>query len=90
MRWRGRQDHHSTTELLTDPTLLLLSDHQYPAPPGEMETKAVLETETQLPFAVDAAVLEQVAEFLQQQASTMELSGPPTPGTDTAPAAIDF
>ena len=54
-----------------------------------METKAVIETETQLPFAVDQAVLEQVAEFLQQQASTMELSGPPTGGT-TAPVQIDF
>ena len=55
-----------------------------------METKAVIETETQLPFAVDQAVLEQVAEFLQQQAS-MELSGPPTPNPDpVAPAAIDF
>ena len=51
-----------------------------------METKAVIETETQLPFAVDQAVLEQVAEFLQQQAS-MELSGPPEP---SEPTAIDF
>ena len=90
MRWRGRQDHHSTTELLTDPTLLLVSGHQYPAPPVEMETKAVIEkavikTDTQLPFEVDQAVLEQVAEFLQQQAS-MELSGPPP----SVPSAIDF
>lgn len=84
MRWRGRQDHHSTTELLTDQTLLLVSGHQCPAPPVEMETKAVIETETQLPFAVDQAVLEQVAEFLQQQAS-IELSGPPS-----VPSAIDF
>ena len=86
MRWRGRQDHHSTTELLTVQTLLLVSGHQYPAPPGEMETKAVIETETQLPFAVDQAVLEQVAEFLQQQAS-MELSGPPI---QPPPTTIDF
>ena len=84
MRWRGRQDHHFTTELLTDPTPLLVSP-QYPAPPVEMETKAVTETETQLPFEVDQAVLEQVAEFFQQQAS-MEQSGPPTP----QPAQIDF
>ena len=50
-----------------------------------METKAVIETETQLPFEVDQAVLEQVAEFFQQQAS-MEQSGPPT----GRPAAIEF
>ena len=85
MRWRGRQGHHFTTELLTDQTLLLMSSHQHPASPGEMETKAVIESETQLPFAVDQAVLEQVAEFLEQPAS-MDLSGPPTGG----PAAIDF
>lgn len=85
MRWRGRQDHHFTTELLTDPTLLLLSGQKYPAPPFEMEAKAVIETETQLPFAVDQAVLDQVAEFLQQQASS-ELLGPPT----GPPSAIDF
>ena len=75
-------------ELLTDQTLLLVSGHQCPAAPGEMETKAVIETETQLPFAVDQAVLEQVAEFLQQQAS-MELSGRPT-GPGPVPAQIDF
>ena len=51
-----------------------------------MSPTETLTTETQLPFAVDQAVLEQVAEFLQQQAS-MELSGPPDGGT---PAAIDF
>ena len=88
MRWRGRQDHHFTTELLTDQTRLLLSGHQYPAPPVEMETKAVIETETQLPFAVDQAVLEQVAEFLQQQASgPPEAPEPPSPAI---PTAIDF
>ena len=43
-----------------------------------METKAVLETDTQLPFAVDAAVLEQIAEFRQQQQASMELVGPPS------------
>ena len=85
MRWRGRQDHHFTSELLTDQTLLLVSGHQYPAPPVEMETKAVIETETQLPFAVDQAVLEQVAEFLQQQAS-----GPPAPPGPGQPTVIDF
>lgn len=89
MRWRGRQGHHFTTELLTDPTLLLLSDQKYPAQAVEMETKAVTETETQLPFAVDQAVLDQVAEFLQQQAS-MELSGPPDGGGGVQPDSIDF
>ena len=88
MRWRGRQDQHSTRELLTDQTPLLVSGHQYPTPPGEMKTKAVIETETQLPFAVDEAVLEQVAEFLQQQASMEQLDGPPTGGTP--PSQIDF
>ena len=62
--------------------------HQYPAPPVEMGTKAVIETETQLPFAVDQAVLEQVAEFLQQQASgPPEAPEPPSPAI---PTAIDF
>lgn len=54
-----------------------------------METKAVIETETQLPFAVDQAVLEQVAQFLQQQAS-IELSGPSDGGGGGGPTAIDF
>ena len=85
MRWRGRQDHHFTTELLTDQTLLLVSGHQYPAPPVEMETNTAIEAPTQLPFAVDQAVLEQVAEFLQQQAS-----GPPEPPSPATPTAIDF
>ena len=52
-----------------------------------METKAVIEAPIQLPFAVDDAVLEQVAEFLQQQAS-MELLG--GPGGPTIPAQIDY
>jgi len=50
-----------------------------------MATNTAIEAPTQLPFAVDQAVLEQVAEFLQQQAS-MELSGPP----DATPTTIDF
>ena len=45
-----------------------------------METKAVLETETQLPFAVDAAVLEQIAEFRRQQQASLELDGLDGPG----------
>ena len=50
-----------------------------------MSPEETLTTETQLPFEVDQAVLEQVAEFFQQQAS-MEQSGPPT----GRPAAIEF
>ena len=42
-----------------------------------MKTKVVLETETQLPFAVDAAVLEQVEQFrCQQQAALQFVAGP--------------
>ena len=42
-----------------------------------------LTTETQLPFAVDAAVLEQVAQFRrQQQAALQFVAGP---GTTTKP-----
>ena len=53
-----------------------------------METKAVLETDTQLPFAVDAAVLEQVAQFRRQQQASLELAsleldGPKTEGGTT-------
>ena len=55
-----------------------------------MEIKAVTETETQLPFAVDEAVLDQVAEFLQHQAS-MEQSGPPDGGGGGGvPTRIEF
>ncbi|CAK28626.1 Conserved hypothetical protein [Synechococcus sp. RCC307] len=49
------------------------------APAIKMET-----TSTQLPFEVDAAVLEQVAEFRRQQQASLELAGPNTdPNTDT-------
>lgn len=50
-----------------------------------METKTALETSSQLPFEVDAAVLEQVAEFRRQQQASLELAGPGTepPDTDT-------
>ncbi|MFL2672201.1 MAG: hypothetical protein ACJ0GR_04140 [Prochlorococcaceae cyanobacterium] len=37
----------------------------------------------QLPFEVDAAVLEQVAEFRRQQQASLELAGPGTETTDT-------
>ncbi|CAK24363.1 Conserved hypothetical protein [Synechococcus sp. WH 7803] len=43
-----------------------------------MENKTALDTSTQLPFAVDAAVLEQVAEFRRQQQASLELAGPGT------------
>ena len=49
-----------------------------------METKTALDTSTQLPFEVDAAVLEQVAEFRRQQQASLELAGPGT-DTDTEP-----
>lgn len=41
-----------------------------------METITALEAPTQLPFDVDEVVLEQVAEFLQQQKTAMVLEGP--------------
>ena len=47
-----------------------------------MESKTALDTSTQLPFEVDAAVLEQVAEFRRQQQASLELAGPNT-DTDT-------
>ena len=47
----------------------------------QMSPTETLTTETQLPFAVDAAVLEQVAQFRrQQQAALQFVAGP---GTDT-------
>ena len=54
-----------------------------------METNIAIEAPTQLPFEVDQAVLEQVAEFLQQRASMEQeqLSGPPVGGV---PNAIEF
>ena len=42
-----------------------------------------LKSETQLPFEVDAAVLEQVAEFRRQQQASLELAGPG--GDETTP-----
>ena len=43
-----------------------------------MASDQALKSETQLPFAVDAAVLEQVAEFRRQQQAALELAGPGT------------
>ena len=45
-----------------------------------MASDQALKSETQLPFAVDAAVLEQVAEFRRQQQASLELAGPGEPG----------
>ena len=45
-----------------------------------MASDQALKTETQLPFAVDAAVLEKVAEFRRQQHESLELAGPPDGG----------
>ena len=60
-----------------------------------METKPALDTSSQLPFEVDAAVLEQVAEFRRQQQASLELAGPgtePTCGKSTGAGEtkIDF
>ena len=59
-----------------------------------METKTALDTSSQLPFEVDAAVLEQVAEFRRQQQASLELAGPGEPdgGKDGGPTEtkIDF
>lgn len=53
--------------------------------PKETET-----TENQLPFEVDAAVLEKVAEFRSQQQESLELDGPGTPGSGGGVTQIDF
>ena len=42
-----------------------------------MEKETALDTPTQLPFEVDAAVLEKVAEFRSQQQESLKLDGPP-------------
>jgi len=56
-----------------------------------METKTALDTSSQLPFEVDAAVLEQVAEFRRQQQASLELVGPPGNETDGGGVTqIDF
>ena len=47
-----------------------------------MAPDQALKSETQLPFEVDAAVLEQVAEFRRQQQASLELAGL---GTETGP-----
>ena len=54
--------------------------------PKETET-----TENQLPFEVDAAVLEKVAEFRSQQQASLELAGPGDGGGDgNGQTQIDF
>ena len=59
-----------------------------------MAPDQALKSETQLPFEVDAAVLEQVAEFRRQQQASLELAGPGEPdgGKDGGPTEtkIDF
>ena len=58
-----------------------------------MASDQALKSETQLPFAVDAAVLEQVAEFRRQQQASLELAGPGTEGktpTTDGETKIDF
>ena len=54
-----------------------------------MAPDQALKSETQLPFAVDAAVLEQVAEFRRQQQASLELAGPGTDGKSTTTGGED-
>ena len=46
-----------------------------------MSPTETLTTETQLPFAVDAAVLEQIAEFRRQQQAALQFVAGPGTGT---------
>ena len=57
-----------------------------------MEKETALDTPTQLPFEVDAAVLEKVAEFRSQQQESLKLDGPPEggDGTGSGQTQIDF
>jgi len=57
-----------------------------------MAPDQALKSETQLPFEVDAAVLEQVAEFRRQQQASLELASLELagPGTTKGPTQIDF
>ena len=57
-----------------------------------MLPKETQTTENQLPFEVDAAVLEKVAEFRSQQQESLKLDGPPDGGngTGTGETKIDF
>ena len=52
-----------------------------------MEVKADVETKSQLPFEIDSAVVEQIAEFRRQQQASLELDGPPSVGGEDK---IDF
>lgn len=59
-----------------------------------MSPTETLTTETQLPFAVDAAVLEQVAQFRRQQQAALQFVAGPGTTTKTEPdpkqTAIEF
>ena len=55
-----------------------------------MEKETALDTPTQLPFEVDAAVLEKVAEFRSQQQESLKLDGPPDGGGGGGETKIDF
>ena len=59
-----------------------------------MSPTETLTTETQLPFAVDAAVLEQIAEFRRQQQASLQFVAGPGTGTKTdgpiVPTVIEF
>jgi len=56
--------------------------------PITMSPKDTETTENQLPFEVDAAVLEKVAEFRSQQQASLELAGPGDGGDGVT--QIDF
>ena len=55
-----------------------------------MSPKDTQTSETQLPFEVDAAVLEKVAEFRSQQQESLKLDGPPDGGDGGGETKIDF
>ena len=56
-----------------------------------MSPTETLTTETQLPFAVDAAVLEQVEQFRrQQQAALQFVDGPVCPVPGMCTTQIEF
>ena len=55
-----------------------------------MSPKDTQTSETKLPFEVDAAVLEKVAEFRSQQQASLELAGPGDGGDGNGQTQIDF
>ena len=87
VRQQGQQDHYSKGDWLTGQTLRFILVNAVLKPEIEMEKETAIDTPTQLPFEVDAAVLEKVAEFRSQQQESLKLDGPPSVGGETK---IDF